>query len=198
MKEWKNFCALALVAGLMAGCATAPDAAVKKDLTEPEMVQVKDPNPYANYGDATKSTPGLPMAYEWQKSHDAEIAAATKPETLAAFVKDGAAAAGLLAEVKEAFASDPKVLVQIAAVSQLVMCPKCDKAPAAREVWTKALLEAAAKAPDTYRTLFYLDQLRWCGKAGQADEIVRIGAKAGDKAVADFANVVVRELKAAK
>ena len=100
------------------------------------------------------------------------------------------------AEVKPAYATDPMAATRIAAVTQLVMCPKCDKAPAGRAVWTAALIKAAEASTDSYRTMFLLDQLRWCGKPEQADRILMIGAKAKDPAVKEFAAWTVRELRA--
>lgn len=194
----KQLFILSLAALAFAGCATAPEAAPKKDLTEPEMVQLTDPNPYANYGAAMASTKGMPMAYEWQKANDAAIEKALAPDVLRGFVESDEAAASLLAQVKEAYASDPVVLAQIAAVSQKVMCPTCPEAPKQRARWTAALMKAAKSAPDAYRALFYLDQLRWCGYAGEADDVRAIGEKSGEKSVKDFAALVARELKAAK
>lgn len=198
--ELKNLFAVALVAGLMAGCAQLGDAtsasrpAEKKELTEPEMVQLKDPNPFANYGPAMASTKGLPMAYEWQKANDAAIAQALEPKALAPYLESDVVAGKLLAQVKGAYASDPVVLTQIATISQRVMCPTCPKAPKNRARWTAALLAAAKDAPDAYRTMFFLDQLRWCGHADEADAVRAIGKASKDKAVKAFAEQVAGEL----
>ena len=193
--ELKKFFAGMLVAGLMAGCATAPEAtAPKKDLTEPEMVQLKDPNPFANYGPAMQSSAEFPLTVNWQDDHKAEVAEATKPETLAKFLESDLSAGKLLAEVKEAYKTDPIVMMQIASISQLVMCPKCPKAPKNRAKWTAALLAAAKDAPDAYRKMFFLDQLRWCGHADEADAVRAIGKASKDKAVKDFAEQVAKEI----
>ena len=193
--ELKNLFAGVLVAGLMAGCATAPDAtAPKKELTEPEMVQLTDPNPFANYAPAMVSSAEFPLTVNWQDAHKAEVAEATKPETLAKFLESDLTAGKLLAEVKEAYKTEPIVMMQIASISQLVMCPKCPKAPKNRAKWTAALLAAAKDAPDTYRQMFFLDQLRWCGKPAQADRVLQVGRKSGSRAVNDFAMMVAVEL----
>lgn len=193
--ELKKFFAGMLVAGLMAGCATAPEAtAPKKDLTEPEMVQLKDPNPFANYGPAMQSSAEFPLTVNWQDDHKAEVAEATKPETLAKFLESDLSAGKLLAEVKEAYKTDPIVMMQIASISQLVMCPKCPKAPKNRAKWTAALLAAAKDAPDAYRKMFFLDQLRWCGHADEASAVRKIGKASKDKAVKDFAEQVAKEI----
>lgn len=193
--ELKKFFAGMLVAGLMAGCATAPEAtAPKKDLTEPEMVQLKDPNPFANYGPAMQSSAEFPLTVNWQDDHKAEVAEATKPETLAKFLESDLSAGKLLAEVKEAYKTDPIVMMQIASISQLVMCPKCPKAPKNRAKWTAALLAAAKDAPDAYRKMFFLDQLRWCGHADEASAVRKIGKASKDKAVVDFAEQVAKEI----
>ena len=193
--ELKNLFAGVLVAGLMAGCATAPDAtAPKKELTEPEMVQLTDPNPFANYAPAMVSSAEFPLTVNWQDAHKAEVAEATKPETLAKFLESDLTAGKLLAEVKEAYKTEPIVMMQIASISQLVMCPKCPKAPKNRAKWTTALLAAAKDAPDTYRQMFFLDQLRWCGYADEADAVRAIGKASKDKAVQDFAEQVAKEI----
>ena len=139
---------------------------------------------------------GVPNAVAWQNANDAVLEAAMKPQALAAYVQSAAAADALLAEVKPAYQTDPMAATRIAAVTQLVMCPKCDKAPAGRAIWTAALIKAAAESSDSYRTMFLLDQLRWCGKPEQADRILAIGAKAKDPAVKEFAAWTVRELRA--
>ena len=193
--ELKKFFAGMLVAGLMAGCATAPEAtAPKKDLTEPEMVQLKDPNPFANYGPAMQSSAEFPLTVNWQDDHKAEVAEATKPETLAKFLESDLSAGKLLAEVKEAYKTDPIVMMQIASISQQVMCPTCPKAPKNRAKWTAALLAAAKDAPDSYRKMFFLDQLRWCGHADEASAVRKIGKASKDKAVKDFAEQVAKEI----
>ena len=193
--ELKKFFAGMLVAGLMAGCATAPEAtAPKKDLTEPEMVQLKDPNPFANYGPAMQSSAEFPLTVNWQDDHKAEVAEATKPETLAKFLESDLSAGKLLAEVKEAYKTDPIVMMQIASISQQVMCPTCPKAPKNRAKWTAALLAAAKDAPDSYRKMFFLDQLRWCGHADEASAVRKIGKASKDKAVVDFAEQVALEI----
>lgn len=193
--ELKKFFAGMLVAGLMAGCATAPEAtAPKKDLTEPEMVQLKDPNPFANYGPAMQSSAEFPLTVNWQDDHKAEVAEATKPETLAKFLESDLSAGKLLAEVKEAYKTDPIVMMQIASISQQVMCPTCPKAPKNRAKWTAALLAAAKDAPDAYRKMFFLDQLRWCGHADEASAVRKIGKASKDKAVVDFAEQVAKEI----
>ena len=139
---------------------------------------------------------GVPTAVAWQNANDAALEAAMKPQVLAAYVQSAAAADALLAEAKPAYRTDPMVATRIAAVTQLVMCPKCDKAPAGRAVWTAALIKAAGASTDSYRTMFLLDQLRWCGKPEQADRVLAIGAKAKDPAVKEFAAWTVRELRA--
>lgn len=102
-------------------------------------------------------------AVEWQNAHDAELAAQTKPEALAAFVASPAAADALLAKVGTAYDGDPLALTQIAAVTQLVMCPKCPKAPAYRKVWVAALERARDAATNGYAKTFCTQQLWWCG-----------------------------------
>ena len=45
-----------LAALALSGCVT-PGEAPKKELTEPEMVQLTDPNPFANYAPAMERAP---------------------------------------------------------------------------------------------------------------------------------------------
>lgn len=166
-------------AALLAGCATT--TAEKKDQ-------------YDIRPDAAKAGEA-PSSVDWQGANRAALDAATKPEALAPYVADAAAADALLAQVKGAYATDPMTAMRIGAISQLVMCPKCPKAPAARAVWTEALLKAAEGSGDAYRTIFFLDQLRWCGTKQQAARVLAIGAKSRDGAVKDFAAWTVRELE---
>ena len=53
-------------------------------------------------------------------------------------------------------------------------------------------------AQETYRTLFLLDQLRWCGKPDQAAAVRRLADASKDGAVKAFAALVARELAAAE
>lgn len=176
----KKILGIALVA-LVAGCATAPVVEKPADVekaasAEPELPQLTDPNPFANYGAGMASDKARPMAYEWQSAHDAEIAAATRPEVLLKFLESDEAAVKLLDEVKPDYKTDPIVLIQIGAISQLVMCTKLPDAPKFRALWTKALLGrvAASQTKDTYCALFYLDQLRWCGQPDEAKELRKL------------------------
>ena len=57
---------------------------------------------------------------------------------------------------------------------------------------------AAADAPDAYRAMFFLDQLRWCGNPSDAAKVKALGGKSGEKSVKDFAAMVAAELSAAK
>ncbi|MGN0833564.1 MAG: hypothetical protein ACI4RD_07955 [Kiritimatiellia bacterium] len=130
-----------------------------------------DPNPFGDYGPAMRSTAEHPLAVDWSRKHDAEIAAVTADEVLAAQVADAAAAAALLAKLKGAYASDPLVLTQIAAVTQWVMLPDpwyClfwnGPHAAGRAVWTAALQQAIDGAADEYVRVFCRQQLDLCGR----------------------------------
>ena len=151
MKKLNLFYSLA-IAALMTGCMTSREA----NLPEPNSKQ------YYDYGAAMKSTAELPLLANWQIEHAKEIEEATKPAVLERFLESAEAADALLAEVKADYKSDPMKLTQIAAVTQLVMCPKCPKAKAWRMVWTQALARALDDAEDEYRVAFYRDQLNWC------------------------------------
>ncbi len=140
------------------------------------------------------SNEAAPTAVEWSNRNDAALAKATAPDALKAFVASPEAADALLAKVRGAYGSDPIVLTQIAAVTQLVMTPDCKRAKAARELWSEALLRAASASTDGYRTVFFLDQLRWCADEDQDDAIEAIGEKSDDKAVRQMVELVLREL----
>ena len=187
-----------MLAAALALAATAAEPAQGKPYV--------DPNAYARYEAAMAPKPGDPMAVEWQKANEAAIRAATAPEALAAHVKDAAAAKALLAKVKGAYASDPMALTVAAAVTQFVVRPDdcgwlCSVGrffafwrTCPRTVWTEARLSCAEASGDVYVKMFCLDQLRWCGCAGQADAVRLLGEKAGDRAVNEFAALVAREL----
>lgn len=134
-----------------------------------EEAKYVDPNPFADYGPAMRSTAEHPLAVNWSREHDAEIAAATTDEALAAQVADAASAAALLAKLKGAYASDPLVLTQIAAVTQWVMLPDpwyClfwdGPHAAGRAVWTAALQKTIDGTKDEYVRIFCRQQLDLC------------------------------------
>ena len=104
----------------------------------------------------------LAAGYEWQRANQKLVADATKPEVLKTFVETPAAADALLAKIGTSYDGDPVALTQIAAVTQLVMCPKCPKAPACRKVWVAALERARAATDDGYVKTFCDQQLRLC------------------------------------
>ena len=145
-----------------------------------------------------------PTAVEWENANDAALAAATAADVLAAFVASEEDANALLAKLKPAYATDPTVACQVAAVSQWVMRPDpwyClfwdGPRAVGRKVWVKALLARAETATDSYVKQFCLDQLRWCccDCPCARKRIRAIGANSGDRAVADLAEIVVRELE---
>ena len=147
-----------LVLLLAAGCATP-----KYGEFEPKC-ELGQPNAtaYASYGAAMAHVEGYQMAYEWQRANPKLVADATKPEVLKTFVETPAAADALLAKIGTSYDGDPVALTQIAAVTQLVMCPKCPKAPACRKVWVAALERARAASDDGYVKTFCDQQLRLC------------------------------------
>jgi len=146
---------------LLAGCATEKVGFVPSD----GALKPSDPKAYASYGPAMKHVDGYQMAYEWQTANPELVKEATKPDVLAKFVENDASADAILAKIGTAYDGDPVVLTQIAAVTQLVMCPKCDKAPAARKIWVAALKRSASKTKDGYVRTFCAQQLRLCDYA---------------------------------
>ena len=128
-----------------------------------------DPNPFADYGSAMKSTEEHPLAVNWSQANDAAIAAATTDEALAAVVADELSAVALLKQVKPAYATDPLVLTKIAAVTQWVMLPDpwyClfwdGEHAAGRKVWVAALESLKASTADGYTKTFCQQQLDLC------------------------------------
>ena len=148
-----------LVLLFAAGCATEP----KYGAFEPKC-ELGQPNAtaYASYGAAMAHVEGYQMAYEWQRANPKLVEEATKPEVLKTFVETPAAADALLAKIGTSYDGDPIALTQIASVTQLVMCPKCPKAPACRKVWVAALERARAASDDGYVKTFCDQQLRLC------------------------------------
>ena len=148
-----------LVLLFAAGCATEP----KYGAFEPKC-ELGQPNAtaYASYGAAMAHVEGYQMAYEWQRANPKLVEEATKPEVLKTFVETPAAADALLTKIGTSYDGDPVALTQIAAVTQLVMCPKCPKAPACRKVWVAALERARAASDDGYVKTFCDQQLRLC------------------------------------
>ena len=149
---------VSVVVLLVAGCATQ-----KYGEFEPKC-ELGQPNAtaYASYGDAMAHVDGYQMAYEWQRANPKLVEEATKPDVLRKFVETPAAADALLAKIGTSYDGDPVALTQIAAVTQLVMCPKCPKAPAFRKVWVAALERARAASDDGYVKTFCDQQLRLC------------------------------------
>jgi hypothetical protein len=150
------FVSVAVLLG--AGCATQKygEFTPKGELGQPNATA------YEKYGSAMAHVNGYQMAYEWQRANPKLVADATKPEVLKAFVETPAAADALLAKIGTSYDGDPVALTQIAAVTQLVMCPKCPKAPACRKVWVAALERARAASDDGYVKTFCDQQLRLC------------------------------------
>lgn len=128
-----------------------------------------DPNPYADYTLAMKSTTEQPLAAVWSKGADPAIAEATSEDALAAVVADAASADALLAKLRPAYETDPIVLTQFAAVTQWVMLPDpCfiffwKPFPSrGRAVWTAALERKIAESKDQYVRILCRQQLDLC------------------------------------
>ena len=140
--------------------------------------------------DAAKSI-DAPTSEKWQQDNKALLADATKGDILAAFVKDEASAAALLAEVKGEYGTDPVKAFQIAATTQYVMTKE---GAAGRRLWAKQLLAFAERADKNDVKMYFLDQLRWCGCKRQAEKVRALGVAASCKCVKDFAAWVASEL----
>ena len=142
-----------------------------------------------------------PISSAWQKEHAAELAAATAPEAIAAYVASREAADRLLDGVKTAYETDPLVAFRIAEVARYVMTePETSwykfwgsSRRAERELWTNALLDRARWTSDEYVKIFCIEQLRWCAFPEQADAVRTIG-EGCEKCVRDFAAQVAGEI----
>ena len=145
---------------LAAGCATSQKYG--EFTPKGEIAATSNADEYSTYRKAMAHTDGFQMAYEWQKENPKLVEDATKPELLAWFVATPKAADSLLAKIGTAYDGDPVALTQIAAVTQLVMCPKCPKSPARRTIWVAALERARDKTDDGYVRTFCDQQLRLC------------------------------------
>ena len=154
---------------LAAGCATQKygEFTPKGELGQPNATA------YASYDDAMAHVDGYQMAYEWQRANPKLVEEATKPDVLRKFVETPAAADALLAKIGTSYDGDPVALTQIAAVTQLVMCPKSLNEPACvfagsspsrehRKTWVAALERARAASDDGYVKTFCDQQLRLC------------------------------------
>ena len=161
----------------------------------------KDPVfPFNDYGPAMRSTAEYPLAANWQEENRAAIDAATTDAALAAIVAEPAVARGFLTRLKAAYAVDPFVAVQLAAVTQYVMRPE----PAwyafwkpsykeARRIWVLALLEKAESSDNAYIQQCCLEQLRWCvcNCPTVRERIAAIGAKSTDEGVKNLVELVL-------
>lgn len=188
------FCIVALA--VLAGCSTVGSRVELADIDA--GANLAETNAFADYGRGMASDAAHPMAVEWQNANDAKIAEATSAEALLAIVDGEGAAEALLAKVCDAYRTDPLVAIQMAAVTQLVMDPKLPNGPARRWRWASALVTALKSSVVPYRSMCFLDQLRWCGYLDQANDIRLICAQQGNAAVRDFGDMVVRELKASR
>ena len=183
-------------AALTTGCATSSVAKAPADGGAKD--EAKSINRYDDYDAAMAPVKGDPSAAEWQAANAAAVKKATSREALAALTKDEASMAALLAKVKGAYATNPFAATQIAAVTQMSMCPKCAKAQELRYCWTKALLAAARDAQDPYAKMFFIEQLRWCAFVAQASCVRKIGEASGDAKVAEFARFAAKEIESAR
>ena len=156
---------LSLLAAVLAlavttGCTTCCNE--KYGEFSPAMPAEASKVEFSDYEPAMAHHDGYQMAYEWQRKNPDAVKKATEPQALAEFVASDAAADALLWKIGSSYNGDPVALTQIAAVTQLVMCPKCDKAPAARKVWVAALQRRRAATTDGYVRTFCDQQLRLC------------------------------------
>ena len=155
-------------------------------------------NQYTNIKPAQAPKQAAPTAVQWQGANKKALAEAVSCMTICSLIASDKSMADLLAKVQGAYLTDPIVATQIMEISHKVMCNECPKAAAVRVRWITALITAAKTSTDMYRTIFFLDQLRWCGRKSDIKAVNEIGAANNSKAVKDFAAMVVRELQNVK
>lgn len=152
-------------------------------------------------------TNAAPIGTSWHAQNLAAVNAATSDDALAVYVKDDAAAAALLEKVRGGYQTDPLTAVIIAAVTQYVMVDADsswyefwrEHRRQERRIWARSLMKAAILSvktkDDSLKTLFYLDQLRWCGFRGQAVRLWSLSQAGACPMVSAFAAQVAKELK---
>ena len=200
----KKLLLITFTATLVGACTTAekvsepakqaPAPVAAKKATPAKPVEIKD-----DFYSTERGDPNVPTSAQWEEKNKDALAKATKREVLAKFLESEKAAMDLLAQVKPHYGTDSLVARQIAAVTQLVMNPKCEKAPACRKLWTDALMKSLLSCSDSYCAIFFIDQLRWCGYPEQAMKLEEIAAEANRvsinaKGVADIAIQTANEL----
>lgn len=149
--------------------------------------------PSADKKDSAAACPSQ-NCVEWQNEHDKELAAAVTNAELDRAIDslNPSNPSNLLASVRGAYETDPLLATKVAAVTARTMEPG---QAVRRRIWAEALLRAAEETDDAYRTLFFLEQLRWCGFADQVPRLEALG-KTGRTGVASFVAMLVRELNA--
>lgn len=176
--------AVLLLAGLFGGCSTLGDCEDEAGPSGPAPKQ-----------SATKRTASPCNPNDWRAASLEALEGLLRPEALIEYVKLPAAADRLLAEADVGPDVSPVVQARIAAVTAVVTCPTYAKAPAARVIWSGALLRAATDAKTPEAQLFFLGQLRWCGRFWQADAVRALAKSTDRKDVAALAERVAKELK---
>ncbi len=151
-------------------------------------------NQYTNIKPTAAPKQAAPTAVHWQNVNQKALDEALSCKTISGLVATDKSMADLLAKVQGAYLTEPIVATQIMEISHKVMCNKCPKAAGVRVRWVAALLSAAKSSTDIYRTTFFLDQLRWCGRKSDVKAINAIAAASNSKAIKDFAAMVIREL----
>ena len=179
----KKIFTAALLAIVAAGCTTttpAPEASAAKPKKDAYDIRPQDKG--SKY----------PTSQAWQADNreklDKETSAAACAEVLSCAKK----ADKLLGAVKTGYQTCPMAAEKIAAVTQYVMTPA---GAAKRDLWADALFTHAQAADKSDVACWYLDQLRWCGRADQAEAVRSWGASHKcKKCVGAFSVMVADEL----
>ena len=170
----KKIFTVALLALVAAGCATT---AQKKDAYD-----IRPQDKDSKY----------PTSQAWQADNRAKLEAETSAAACAEVLSSKDKADKLLGAVKTGYQTCPMAAEKIAAVTQYVMTPA--GAPR-RDLWADALFAHAQTAKESDVACWYLDQLRWCGRADQAEAIRSWGASHKcKKCVGAFSVMVADEL----
>lgn len=176
--------AVLLLAGLFGGCSTLGDCEDEAGPSGPAPKQ-----------SAMKRTASPRRPNDWRAASLEALEGELRPEALIEHVKLPASADRLLAAADVPSGVSPYVASRIAAVTAVVTCPTYAKAPAARMIWSGALLRAATDAKSADARRLFLGQLRWCGRPDQADAVRALAKSTDCKDVAALAERVAKELK---
>ena len=178
----KKIFTAALLAIVAAGCTTTSAPVASADKPKKDAYDIRPQDKNAKY----------PKSEEWQAANRAALDKETSAAACAEVLASAKSADVLLGAVKTGYKTCPMAAEKIAAVTQYVMTPA---GAAKRDLWADALFAHAQLAKESDVACWYLDQLRWCGRADQAEAVRSWGASHKcKKCVGAFSVMVADEL----